>query len=270
MQEILIENQTEFDAYLSELAGMVVLQQDMQFGSYQEAQAHVEHTKTQLAQLLQHSNALFVEGLTHLAQLIGTQYQPVASIAGRIYASLHIPSEVAKIIDTQVIKNKDSLKLFSEAVNSFYGIGDFHIEESVISVLLTLFPMEPQPFACLGTMIWRKEGIADAAAYYEKIVDLFESPVLDYFAADCYYKAGKRSEAKTLLGRALSHAEKSPGLYEEVIPLIQLFLKTFNHSAGHVVTSAPPALSYPIKQAHCLPHTIPPQIDSATAHWQRG
>ena len=226
MHQILIDNKTEFDAYLNELADMIVRQQGIQFGSYQEARECVENTTIQLEQLLQRSNALFVEGLQNMIHLTETRFQFVVNIARKIHENLHTPSEVAKIIDTQIVKNADSLKLFSEAVNSFYGVGDFRIEESVIAVLLTLVPMEPQPFACFGTMIWRKEGIAEAVAYYEKIVDLFESPILDYFAADCYYKAGKKIEAKKLLDRAVRQVEKSPWLYDEVMSLIRACLTT--------------------------------------------
>jgi predicted Zn-dependent protease len=115
--------------------------------------------------------------------------------------------------------------MFSEAVNSYYDCGDYHLEECVISVLLTLFPLEPQPFACYGTLIWRRDGINEAVTFYKSIVDLFESPILDYFAADCIGKAGNRGEAKKLLDRALKNAQNAPEIYEDIMQFIRIALR---------------------------------------------
>lgn len=222
MQENLVMNQDEFETHLNELTDMVIRQQGIQFDSIQEAQRYKSETTCKLKRLLLQNNTMFVEGLKYL---IESDTQPVAEIARKIYAHLDSPNEVAEIIEAEIIKNKDSLKLFSEAVNMFYGCGDFHIEECVLSVLLTLFPMEPQPFACYGTMIWRKDGIAEAVSYYKKIVDMFESPVLDYFAADCYYKSDDKVEAKKILDRAMKNIQESPDTYDDIGQFIRILLK---------------------------------------------
>jgi predicted Zn-dependent protease len=219
MPENLNLNQHEFDAYLEELTDMVVRQQGLQFGTYKEAQRHVEEVKAKLKKILLQNNTTFVEGLRHL---IGAGDQIVAEIAKKIFDNLDTPSKVADIIEVEIVQRKNALELFTKAVNGFYGCGDFHVEECVLSVLLTLFPMEPQPFACYGTMIWRKDGIAEAAAYYKKIVDMFESPVLDYFAADCYLKSENKADAKRVLDRAMLAVSNASDGYDDVGQLIRL------------------------------------------------
>ena len=216
--------QIEMEKHLNDIAVMVAQQQGLQFSSQKEAQTHIKNTTVRLQQMLQQSSAMFVEGLRYLVE---KDQHPAAAIAQQILENLRSPEKVTGIIESQIINNEHSLESFSEAVNSFYGCGDFHVEECVISVLLTLFPLEPQPFACYGTMIWRKDGIEEAEKFYKNIVDLFENPVLDYFAADCYFKAGHKSEAKTLLDRALLNAKKEPEVYADISQFIRILLKEF-------------------------------------------
>ncbi|MET3107128.1 tetratricopeptide (TPR) repeat protein [Oxalobacteraceae bacterium GrIS 2.11] len=222
MQENLILNREEFERHLNELAEMVVRQQGIHFESHTEARSYVKDTTEKLEQLLARGNAMFIEGLRHL---IARNQQPVAELASKIVDNLAAPDRVAEIIDRDILKNPASLRLFSEAVNSFYDCGNYQVEESVISVLLTLFPMEPQPFVCYGTLIWRRDGIAEAVSYYQKIVDMFESPILDYFASDCYDKFGNRREARLLLERAFQSGSQAPYLFADVLQLIQSALK---------------------------------------------
>ena len=215
-------NPNKSDAALEELAALMVQQQGIHFETHQEAEQHLKGTTLQLRELLQQSSATFVEGLKHLAEC---DHHSVATIAKKLLKHIQSPKEMANIIENTILKDDHSLSMFSEAVNSFYGCGDFEVEESVISVLLTLFPLEPQPFACYGTMIWRKNGIEDAVTFYKSIVDLFESPILDYFAADCYAKAGRKVEAKKLLERGLKVAQDSPEVYDDIIQFVRIALR---------------------------------------------
>ena len=98
-------------------------------------------------------------------------------------------------------------------MNGFYDCGDFQQEHSVISVFLTLFPLHPQPYACLATLIWRRDGIQAAQNFYEHIVDVFKNPLLDYFSADCFLKSGHAEKAKPLLQRAYRKAQDTLDQY---------------------------------------------------------
>lgn len=214
----------EIDRHLNDIAVMVARQQGLQFNSSREVQNHVDNTTQQLKEMLQKSNEMFIEGLTLLT---GTQQHPVAEISRELLENSAAPEKMVKLIEHHIINNDDSLKIFSEAVNSFYGCGNFHSEECVISVLLTLFPMEPQPFACYATMLWRKDGIAAAVELYKNIVDVFENPILDYFAADCYFKTGMKAEAKALLDRAIQNTQNEPEIYADIAQFIRILLREF-------------------------------------------
>jgi len=207
----------EIDRHLNDISFMIARHQGLQFNNQKEVDRHVTSTTQQLKDMMQQSNEMLIE----------TKQHPVADIASQILESMDTPEKMVPIIESQIINNDDSLKLFSEAVNSYYGCGDFHTEECVISVLLTLFPMEPQPFACYATMLWRKEGIAAAVELYKNIIDVFENPILDYFAADCYFKAGDRTGAKALLDRAMQNVEKEPETYADIAQFIRILLREF-------------------------------------------
>jgi len=215
-------NLNDIDKNLGELAVMLVQQQGIHFATHKEAEKHLDNTTTQLRELLQQSSTMFIEGLKYLTE---KNHQPVSDITRQLLEHIQNPKEMAAIIEANILKNERSLEMFSATVNSFYGCGDYHIEECVISVLLTLFPLEPQPFACYGTLIWRKNGIEDAAAFYKSIVDLFETPILDYFSADCFAKSGDKTEARRLLERALKNAQASPEIYEDIMQFIRIALR---------------------------------------------
>ena len=202
-----------FEDYIQELAEQATQQQGIEFSSLGKAEAHVKTNKTKIRSLLQQNRTMFIAGLNHLKN---TPNLFVSTVSKKLLKSMHSPQEIAQLLEKKIRKNPHSLEMFSEAVNSYYGNGDFHIEECVIAVLVILFPLEPQPYACLGTLIWRKEGISAAEAFYQSIVDVFESPVLDYFAADCFFKSGNRDQAKQLLHRALEETQKAPEDYVEI------------------------------------------------------
>ena len=221
MQNQLI-NQSEFDKNINDLAAMLVKEQGVHFATFKEAENHVKDTAANLRSLLQQSSAMFIQGLNYISE---KNEHAASDITRQLLKHQKNPQEMAKIIEANIVNNSRSLEIFSEAVNSFYGCGDFHVEECVISVLLTLFPMEPQPFACYGTLIWRRDGIAEAETFYKNIVDLFESPILDYFSADCFAKSGNKDEAKKLLQRALKNAQAAPEIYEDITQFIRIALR---------------------------------------------
>ncbi len=159
-----------------------------------------------MRQLLQQSHLIVQEGLQHLSEKSAGFVQEVAK---NLLKNFDSPTELAKIIQADIQDNPNALQLFSEQVNSFYGCGDYHLEQCVLAVFLMFFPLYPQPYACYATLIWRKDGIQEARAFYDHIVDAMENPVLDYFAADCFLKAGDAARAKKLLQRALAATQSA-------------------------------------------------------------
>ena len=81
---------------------------------------------------------------------------------------------------------------------------------------MALFPGFPQPYIFSANLLWREHGIEVADAFYSKLIEAIEDPALDYFAADCFFKNEKISEAKKLLDRALSHTSIMSDNYAEI------------------------------------------------------
>lgn len=199
--------QNEIDNYIQDLVVAITQQQGLHFNSLKEANAHNKKTTLEIRQLLKQSSVVLKEGLNILSKK-STGF--VADISKKLLTHLHTPEKIAQIMDAEINENAEALKQFSAAVNSFYDCGDYHLEQCVLSVFLMLFPLYPQPYACYATMLWRKEGIDAAVTFYEPLVDAIEDPILDYYAADCLVKAGKKSRAKELLQRAFTQLVSSP------------------------------------------------------------
>ena len=205
--------QQDINKYIEDLAVAVTQQQGIQFSSLKDAEEHTKKTTKQIHHLFEQNSKLIQEGLQIYSEKC-TGY--VADVSQRLIDNLGSPEEVNKIVTNELKENVEALKLFSEAANSFYDCGDFHVEQCVLSVFLMLFPVFPQPYACYATLIWRKEGISAAEAFYEQLVGAMEDPVLDYFAADCFVKAGNAKKAKELVQRALAKTQSSLHEHQEL------------------------------------------------------
>lgn len=205
--------QQDINKYIEDLAVAVTQQQGIQFKSLKDAEEHTKQTRQQIHHLFEQNSSLIKEGLQIYSEKCSGF---VADVSQRLLDNLGSPEEINKIVTNELKENAEALKLFSEAANSFYDCGDFHVEQCVLSVFLMLFPVFPQPYACYATLIWRKEGISAAEAFYEQLVGAMEDPVLDYFAADCFVKAGNAKKAKELVQRALAKTQSSLHEHQEL------------------------------------------------------
>ncbi len=212
----------KIDDYLEELATEVVKQQGIQFNSLKAEKIHVQNTVQQILQQLQQSNASLKEGLT---LLVGNSHGYVADTCRKLLDNFDSPEKTIAVISTEISQNPQAMEMFSEEVNRFYDCGDYHQEECVIAVLLNLFPLHPQSYACFATLLWRKDGIHVAQSFYEQIVDAFNEPVLDYFAAHCLLNTENQTKAHELLDRAFANANRFPEQYADLLPLIRDLMK---------------------------------------------
>lgn len=204
---------SEIENYVAEVAEHIVQQQKLTFNSYDEAQRHLRSTHSELHQSIQQGNKLLMQGLMYFIEM---KLGFVSTTSSNILKHLDDVEKLSEIIESQIRKNDSALPLFMEAMSRFYDCGDFHKEQCVIAVLMGLFPLHPQPYVYLGTLIWRKDGIAAAEIFYTRIVKELEDPALDYFAAECFYEKGTINKAKEILQRALKNAEMSPAMYGDL------------------------------------------------------
>lgn len=163
------------------------------------------------------SNNEFEKGLHHLIERGSFE---INNIASNILENFKNPEKVKEIIKTKIHDNPEIAEVFFYCVNDFYDCGDFDIENSLITVILTLFPLHPTPYIYLGTLIWRRNGLHKAEKYYNIIITMFDDPTLNYFAADCFSRAGDKNKAYDILESAKNNLlgnDNMSNLLDEII-----------------------------------------------------
>ncbi|MET3123748.1 tetratricopeptide (TPR) repeat protein [Oxalobacteraceae bacterium GrIS 2.11] len=204
---------SELNDYVERISTALAQHRTHSFSSQREVQLYLQKTKKEILQALHKSGAMLVEGLRILEDRKSSHVERVVSgYAAKLLKHLDSSKKLTAIIE-DILQDERSVLCFNEVVNSFYECGDFHQELCVIIVFMTLFPFNPQPHISLGVLTWRRDGIDTAEHYYDSVVDAINNPALDYYAAECFYKNGKRGRAKDILNRALSTVEKSPEIY---------------------------------------------------------
>ena len=201
-----------FEGLMEKIVAEVIAQQHLSFSTFEEARQHLIKTRKEIDLCFQQGNAMLVEGL-HCLQTNsdGHVHGYVASTAAKLQKQLH-SSKKLKAVIREILQNQSSLLYFTEAVTALCNRGDFHQEQCVITVLMALFPLNPQPYICYGSMIWRKDGIDAAEVFYTKVIEFIRDPALLYFAADCFIKNGRRDKAMDALQCALAMTEQSNDL----------------------------------------------------------
>jgi tetratricopeptide (TPR) repeat protein len=204
---------------------MMAEQQGVHFDTQREADDFVRKNVDELQRMFRQNSELVMEGLRLLSNV---EQRAVSELAKTLLEQTNAPAAFAKTIQTDVADNPAMLRSFSKAINSFYDCGDFHAEECVMAVFMALFPMEAQPYSCYGVMLWRRDGIEKAVDYYRAIVDTFKSPILDYYASECFREAGHVDDAKRVLLRAMKIARSDPEHYTSMMDLLESSMKHFN------------------------------------------
>lgn len=212
----------DINQFIETIAVKAAKEKGLHFSSERDAHQYLEKTKLQIRQLINNGNSNFFDGLRYLCENDqGYVHSYVAGVANKILKNLDSAKKLNKIIETEIIKNDRSLLFFTDVINEFQIAGDFHREVCVLSVLMTLFPANPQPYVFYASFLWRSEGKAVAELFYSKITDLLEDPALDYFAADCFIKNGKRDKARELLQKSLGRELIAHQNYDSVKKNIQ-------------------------------------------------
>jgi predicted Zn-dependent protease len=203
----------EIEQHIETVAALTAEQQGISFFSHREAQRHLDNVRAEVRSAFKHSNAALNNGLRYLKEM-NCGY--VSTVSAKLLKHMHSSKKLAALISQEIEMRSDAAEQFIEAVNRFYDWEDNQTVMNAVAVLMRLFPLHPQPYIYLGTLIWRQNGIEAAVAYYGKIVEAIDDPALGYFAADCLYKSGDVQKAKQLLLRALDNEVTSSEVYADV------------------------------------------------------
>ena len=213
---------TDINQLIESIAVKAAKDRGLHFYSQRDAQQYLDKSKLEVRHLINQGNANFFNGLQELAaNNQGHVHRYVADVASKILKHRHSAKKLSKIIEAEIITNDHSLLFFSEVINEYQVAGDLHKEMCVLTVLMTLFPANPQSYVYYASYLWRKEGKEMAEKFYSKITDVLKDPALDYFAADCYLKNGNRQKARELLQLSLERELISHHNYDGVRKNIQ-------------------------------------------------
>ncbi len=192
---------------IDQIATDVMQQQGLVFDTIAEAERYKSGIVQKLDESVQLAQTHFFEGL-HLLRHVEQHF--VKATVNDLLAHRTSPAEINNRLAAILRKEPRAEEYFCDAVNSFFDCGDFHREQCVLTVLLALFPTSPQAFVYFATLFWRQYGIATAITFYNQCVDVFQDPLLDYFAAECFKENGDLERAKALNARALATLEALP------------------------------------------------------------
>ncbi|MDR2341116.1 MAG: hypothetical protein LBD72_02195 [Puniceicoccales bacterium] len=103
------------------------------------------------------------------------------------------------------VLSENDYKALSGIAMKSYESGDYKAASAMFSVIVRLFieEIQIQPFIMLALCEWQTNGIEAAVKIYELYMQMFEDPLLCYYAADCFAKANRPDDARRAIESAL-------------------------------------------------------------------
>ncbi|MDR0678962.1 MAG: hypothetical protein LBF24_01780 [Puniceicoccales bacterium] len=123
-----------------------------------------------------------------------------------------LPSLMKSPSDKQTLKgvlNQEDYTVLNGIAMKTYEEKEYKAASAMFSVIVRLFieEIQIQPFIMLALCEWQLNGIEAATKVYELYLQMFEDPLLCYYAADCFVKAGRQPEARNAIDRGLQLIE---------------------------------------------------------------
>ncbi len=192
--------------------------QGFQPTEFESMSSHNSKTTLKIQTMMGDSIANFASGLKVLST---DENEKTSEFSSALETHLNDPEAFRKKL--QEIGEKAETP-FAEAVARLFNKGDFHRAREACAVLNLLYPFNPETIALTGSIACEIEGRQAASNFYDQIVQVFEHPMTNFFAADCFYEQGHKERAHKLLTRALSLCDEGmdpAGAYQ---PMIRDFL----------------------------------------------
>lgn len=95
-----------------------------------------------------------------------------------------------------------------------FRAGDPRRARCMFSLLQILDPFDPEPLIGQIMIEWHLGGTQRAADLYSAVVDVFQNPLLDLCASDCFLAAGQRAKVESCVRRALETIREEEGMRE--------------------------------------------------------
>jgi hypothetical protein len=202
MAELSKEQKDMLEGIADKVAAEVVKEEEPnQFESQDQRQQRRKH---EIQKVLEEGEVIAMEGVEFF--LARDEKGQAKVIFDRIRSAL--PALMGSPADKQTLKgvlNQGDYNVLNKIAMSTYEEKEYKAASAMFSVIVRLFieEIQIQPFIMLALCEWQLNGIEAATKVYELYLQMFEDPLLCYYAADCFVKAGRKAEARNAIERGL-------------------------------------------------------------------
>ena len=202
MAELTKEQKDMLEEIADKVAAEVVKEEEPnQFESVDQRQQRRKH---EIQKVLEEGEVIAMEGVEFF--LARDENGQAKAIFDKIRSAL--PSLMSSPADKQSLKgvlNQDDYTVLNKLAMAAYEEKEYKPASAMFSVIVRLFieEIQIQPFIMLALCEWQLNGIEAATKVYDLYLQMFEDPLLCYYAADCFIKAGRKPEARNAIERGI-------------------------------------------------------------------
>lgn len=204
MAELTDEQRKMLDEIADKVAEQVVAEEPP--SEIESASLRKDRRKNEIKKVLEEGELIAMQGVELFLE------KDEGEKAKRVFDKIReqIPSLMKQSSDKQTLKgilNEADYQALNEIAMKTYEAGDYKSASAMFSVIVRLFieEIQIQPFIMLALCEWQTNGVEAAAKVYELYMQMFEDPLLCYYAADCFAKAGLKQEARNAAEKGMDY-----------------------------------------------------------------
>ncbi|MDR2029991.1 MAG: hypothetical protein LBP65_00800 [Puniceicoccales bacterium] len=202
MAELTDEQRQMLEEIADKVAEEVVKEEEP--NQFESPEMRKERRKHEVQKVLEEGELIAMEGVEHF--LARDQNGQAKEIFDKIRDAL--PKLMNSPADKQSLKGivtQNDYEILTKLAMATYEEKEYKAASAMYSVVVRLFieEIQIQPFIMLALCEWQLNGIESASKIYDLYLQMFEDPLLCYYAADCFIKAGRKTEARNAIERGL-------------------------------------------------------------------
>jgi hypothetical protein len=206
MAELTDEQKQMLEEIADKVAEEVVKEEEP--NQFESPEMRKERRKHEIQKVLEEGELIAMEGVEYF--LARDENGQAKSIFDRIRDAL--PKLMSAPAEKQSLKGvvqTNDYEVLTRLAMQSYESQDFKAASAMYSVIVRLFieEIQIQPFIMLALCEWQMNGIESATKIYDLYLQMFEDPLLCYYAADCFIKADRKTEARNAITRGLELIE---------------------------------------------------------------
>lgn len=204
MAELTEEQKKMLEDIADKVAEQVVAEEEP--NQFESQEMRKERRKSEIKKVLEEGELIAMEGVELFLQ--NDDQDRAKEIFDRIRQS--IPQLLEASTEKQSLKGivtEEDYKVLNAIAMKTYEAGDFKSASAMFSVIVRLFieEIQIQPFIMLALCEWQTNGVEAATKVYDLYLQMFEDPLLCYYAADCFAKAGRKNDARSTIESGLRY-----------------------------------------------------------------